>query len=243
MTGNFFGLLASGIIYAISYDTSNTGWRVALSVTFIPATIMLITLPWVPESPRYLYQNGKEDRCRQVLTKLYGGKFENGQAHLSEKAETEFDAMKAAISWDIKHKQDRWSSLWNTKAARYRSFVAFSSQSWWAWNGQSVFTYYYTLMFADAGIENEHTRFGIASVQNASFCVGGVIGGYLLDIWGRRTNYLIGLGQACVFLIVQGAIKLAIFDKGKKNHAAGAGFVTTYVIQWFLWVMFYSPGK
>ena len=98
------------------------------------------------------------------------------------------DAMKAAISWDIIHGQHKWSALWSSKAARYRSFVAFSSQSWWAWNGGSVFTYYYTQIFAAAGIVNKHTQFGIAGVQNASWCIGGIIGGYLLDIWGRRTN-------------------------------------------------------
>lgn len=42
MTGNFFGLMAACIIYGISYDKTNTGWRVALSITFIPATVMLM---------------------------------------------------------------------------------------------------------------------------------------------------------------------------------------------------------
>ncbi len=32
-----------------------------------------------------------------------------------------------AISWDQAHGQDKWAALWNSKAARYRSFVAFSS--------------------------------------------------------------------------------------------------------------------
>lgn len=151
--------------------------------------------------------------------------------------------MKAAITWDIENNQHKWVSLINTKAARYRSWVAFTSQSWWAWNGQSVFTYYYSQIFRAAGITDNHVIFGVTAVQNASCCVGSVAGGYLLDIWGRRTNYLIGLGQACVCLVIQGALIIGIFDKGIHNHAAGAGFVTVYIIQWFLWVMFYSPGK
>ncbi|GFZ48330.1 hypothetical protein JCM24511_06078 [Saitozyma sp. JCM 24511] len=241
MTGNFFGLLAAGIIYGISYDTGNVGWRAALGVTFIPATLLLAVLPWVPESPRYLYEKGKEDECRQVLGRLHGCTKDEGVLVLSEDAEIEFEAMKAAISWDQAHGQDKWAALWNSKAARYRSFVACSSQSWWAWNGQSIFTYYYTIVFTAAGITDPHVQFGIAGVQNASWCVGGIVGGYLLDYWGRRTNYLIGTGQACVCLIIQGALALGIFDKGIENHAAGAGFVTVYVIQWFLWVMFFSP--
>jgi MFS family permease len=111
-----------------------------------------------------------------------------------------------------------------------------------AWNGGSIFTYYYTIVFSAAGITDPHIQFGITAVQNASWCVGGIVGGYLLDIWGRRTNYLIGTGQAALCLIIQGGLALGIFDKGIVNHAAGAGFVSIYIIQWFLWVTFFSPG-
>jgi hypothetical protein len=83
----------------------------------------------------------------------------------------------------------------------------------------------------------------IAAIQNATWCIGGVVGGYMLDVWGRRTNYLIGTGQACLLLIIQGGITLGIFDKGQENLAAGAAFVAFYLLQWFLWVTFFSPGK
>ncbi|WWD20534.1 hypothetical protein CI109_105010 [Kwoniella shandongensis] len=241
MTGNFFGLLAAGIVYGISYSTSNAGWRVALGVTFIPATLLLMILPWVPESPRYLYEKGKYEQCRKVLGKLHGCTHEDGHLVLSDAGETEYEAMRAAITWDQQHGQDKWAALWNSKAARYRSFVAISSQSWWAWNGGSIFTYYYTIVFSAAGITDPHVQFGISGVQNASWCLGGIVGGYLLDVWGRRTNYLIGTGQAAFMLIIQGGLALGIFDKGIVNHAAGAGFVSVYIIQWFLWVMFFSP--
>jgi SP family sugar:H+ symporter-like MFS transporter len=112
-----------------------------------------------------------------------------------------------------------------------------------AWNGGSIFTYYYTLVFTAAGITDPHVQFGISGVQNATWCIGGMVGGYLLDIWGRRTNYLIGTGQAAFCLVIQGGLAIGIFDKGIVNHAAGAGFVSVYIIQWFLWVMFFSPGR
>lgn len=94
---------------------------------------------------RYLFEKGKEEECRMVLAKLHGGKEEQGYWVLSEAGEREYEAMRAgqscrtsdltaltsAITWDKEHGQDKWSALWKTKAARYRSFVACSSQSWW----------------------------------------------------------------------------------------------------------------
>ena len=38
-------------------------------------------------------------------------------------------------------------------------------------------------------------------------------------------------------------LAVGIFDKGIENQAAGAGFVSVYIIQWFLWVTFFSPGE
>lgn len=122
-------------------------------MTFIPATLLLAVLPWVPESrelrriqparlrdplpricsyryssragwrstkpetgdrepdrtsptrgsadraARYLYENGKEDECRQVLGRLHGCTKDDGVLVLSEDAEIEFEAMKAG-TWD-----------------------------------------------------------------------------------------------------------------------------------------------
>jgi hypothetical protein len=63
------------------------GWRNALSVTFIPATILLCVLPWAPESPRFLYSRGKHEECRKVLARLYDREMTaEGQAQLFEKA-------------------------------------------------------------------------------------------------------------------------------------------------------------
>lgn len=279
----------SGLIFAISYSTSNAGWRAALAVTFIPATILLPVLPWVPESrehrPRRSDRLDTEpsavsvrERKRRGMSK---GSLETTRGQRGGRADCPHrgsgDRVRGdaswyvcrsiivrsisfpAITWDQEHGQDKWAALWNSKAARYRSFVACSSQSWWgecwplslftsslthiAWNGGSIFTYYYTIVFTNAGITDPHVQFGISAIQNASWCVGGIVGGYMLDIWGRRTNYLIGTGQAFICLIIQGSITLGVFDKGKSNHAAGAGFVSVYIIQWFLWVTFFSPGE
>uniref|UniRef100_A0A7S2W538 Hexose transporter 1 n=1 Tax=Mucochytrium quahogii TaxID=96639 RepID=A0A7S2W538_9STRA len=50
------------------------GWRIAFTIQSVPcATIILMTAFVLPESPRFLVQNGKRDQARQAIEKLCRG--------------------------------------------------------------------------------------------------------------------------------------------------------------------------
>lgn len=46
------------------------GWRVMLTVSAIPTLLLLILLPFVPESPRYLAVQGRTDEAEAVLRRM-----------------------------------------------------------------------------------------------------------------------------------------------------------------------------
>ena len=48
-------------------------WRWMFWVEIGPASIFLVALLFIPESPRFLVASGKRDRAREVLTRLLGG--------------------------------------------------------------------------------------------------------------------------------------------------------------------------
>jgi len=47
-------------------------WRWMFWMQIIPATIFLVCLLFIPESPRYLVSKGREDRAHTVLARLFG---------------------------------------------------------------------------------------------------------------------------------------------------------------------------
>lgn len=63
---------------------------------------------------------------------------------------------------------------------------------------------------------------------------------YLLDVLGRKFSFLAGIGQMAITLFIQGGIAIGYFDKGRQNRSAGIAFVSFYIIQWTLWVTFFS---
>ena len=62
-----FGLLSSLIIsFACDRD-----WRLMLGLAAVPALLQLIFLIFVPETPRHLAKNEKNDECYKVLLNIY----------------------------------------------------------------------------------------------------------------------------------------------------------------------------
>jgi MFS transporter, SP family, xylose:H+ symportor len=73
-----FGML---IVYFVNYSISlqgddswlhDIGWRWMFASEIIPATLFLIFLFFVPETPRYLVMTNKQDKALDVLTKING---------------------------------------------------------------------------------------------------------------------------------------------------------------------------
>jgi MFS family permease len=84
------------------------GWRVMLTVSAIPTLILLILVPFVPESPRYLAVKGRTDEAEAVLkriVKFCGKTMPPGRLHPlpvpAERAPPQEGAM-ASLVWRAK---------------------------------------------------------------------------------------------------------------------------------------------
>lgn len=68
--------LAFWVNFAVSKWTGpdlkfdNTEWRTALAVQLIPGSLMVLMIPFVPETPRFLISHGKTEQGLKNLCKL-----------------------------------------------------------------------------------------------------------------------------------------------------------------------------
>ena len=68
------------IAYAIGAGLENVphiGWRLMVGIGAIPASLQLLTIYWLPESPRYLVRKTRHAEARVVLSKVYKGETEH----------------------------------------------------------------------------------------------------------------------------------------------------------------------
>ena len=237
ISGCIFSTIASAVSYGVTYSNGDWGWRLSLAISYIPSVILFFILPFIPETPRYYYQKGQEDKARAAMLRFHG----TDDGEFTKRSEAEYEGMKAAFLYDQEARNEGWSAFYNSRVARFRTFVALSSQLIWPWAGQSAWTYYFGRMFTYANITDVHVQFGINLALSVAQIFAAIVGSYLLDRLGRRVAFLVGIGQAAVFLFIQCGLAVHYFDTNSNNQAAGAVFVACYFISQTLWVAFFSP--
>ncbi|TKS71355.1 Solute carrier family 2, facilitated glucose transporter member 11 [Collichthys lucidus] len=103
--GGFAGALIAGpmtIRYGREILGSEWCWQYLLASNAIPGFIQLLTLPWFPESPRYLLiDRGDKEACINALRRLRGCEVQSSELDeiLQEQAETK--GMRPARPWEL----------------------------------------------------------------------------------------------------------------------------------------------
>ena len=137
--GFFVGL--NGVFLTIGYASSSymglaffyssdpvAQWRAPLGIALVWPVLTLISLPWLPESPRWLLMNGRPDDAWKVVSELH---VVEGDQSL-EYARGEFYQMKKQAELDLTL-NPRWATILTRKSYRIRAMYtmgyAFLSQS------------------------------------------------------------------------------------------------------------------
>lgn len=69
------GLIAAGVTYGTAKMDSTWAWRLPSALQGLFTISCIVTFPFIPESPRWLADRGRQDECLRSIAKIYG----NGQ--------------------------------------------------------------------------------------------------------------------------------------------------------------------
>lgn len=181
--------IVTGILlsYSVNYSFSGLGaanWRWMFASAAVPSVLFLVALLFVPESPRWLTQNGREVEAEQFLSRING----------PQQAQVELQAIRSAVAQESGKLMD--------PAFRKPLLVAMLIALFSQFTGINTIIYYGSLVFLEHVPKQTASTALFANVMiGAINFVATLLGMYLIDRVGRKplmASAFAGMGMSLV---------------------------------------------
>ncbi|THV90171.1 general substrate transporter [Aureobasidium pullulans] len=213
-TGN---IVAAGAVRGALNLSGNASWILPVWLQMACPVIICLFCWFVPESPRWLYVNNKQDTARATLTKWHGqGNPDSAWVRLQLAEYEECLNMDGADKryWD-------YSALFKNRSSRYRLACNCAFSCFGQWAGNAVLSYFISAVLDTAGyhkaIEQTNINLGYACFQ----FVFALVGSTFVDRFGRR-KLMIGAMSGCAVVWIGMTTASGLFKETENPAAAKA---------------------
>lgn len=163
-------------------------WRLMFGIGAIPATLFLLLVLTLPESPRWLFAQNLVTEAQAILKRYTN---EAG-------AQLLLDDIRTALETKM---EKRWSSLWSP-AARRALLIAVGFTVLQQVTGINTIIYYGPQIFALAGITSNKNAIFATLIVAVTNMLATVIAFFLVDKVGRKPLLYVGVGGMTISLFV-----------------------------------------
>ncbi|MFC4439686.1 MULTISPECIES: sugar porter family MFS transporter [Natrialbaceae] len=185
--------ITSGILiaYLVNYAFSSGGeWRWMLGLGMVPATVLFVGMLFMPESPRWLYEQGREADARDVLSRTRTeGQVAAELREIKETIRTESGTLRDLLQ--------PW--------VRPMLVVGIGLAVFQQVTGINTVMYYAPTILESTGFEDTASILATVGIGVVNVVMT-VVAVLLIDRTGRRPLLLTGLGGMTVMLAVLGAV-------------------------------------
>lgn len=202
-------------------------WRWMFWMQVVPATIFLLTLLFIPESPRFLVARGHLPQARDVLSRLFG----------AGAADSKVQDIRQSLTSDHAPK---FSDLIDQRSGRLRKiiWVGIGLATFQQLVGINVVFYYGAVLWQAVGFsEADSLKINVLSgTLSVAACVLAI---FLIDRIGRKPLLLIGsVGMAITLAILTAAFASGELLNDKVQLSPGMGMLALYSAN--LYVIFFN---
>lgn len=179
------GISASFFSNYFLLETGSNAWRWMLGVEAAPALFYFISLLFVPESPRWLLNKGREEEARAIFAKVGGADYAQEELR--------------SIQQSMKSSTQDWRG-WMRRGMLYIMLIAFGIAFFQQITGINAIFYYLPSIFAQAG-GGQNAAFRQAVLVGLVNLFMTLVAIWLIDRLGRKPLLVIGATGMAVSLL------------------------------------------
>ncbi|EJD53532.1 putative MFS lactose permease [Auricularia subglabra TFB-10046 SS5] len=211
-TGWFGGSIpAAAITLGTQYMKSDWSWRLPLIFQAVPAGIVCIVVFFLPESPRWLYAQGREEEARAFLVRFHGAGDPNSP-YITLQVQEFIDSIKLDGSdkrwWDFRE-------LVSTKNARWRFLMVAFMAVFGQFSGNGL-GYFNPQIFKLLGY-GTIMQFVLNLATTIVSATGAYTGVYFTDRMPRRPVLIYGTLACSAMLAINGGLSAAFAPTCQAN--------------------------
>ncbi|KAK3904215.1 general substrate transporter [Staphylotrichum tortipilum] len=234
---------AALIVYGCNFIKADHGWRLPLIFQAFACLIVMVGVFFIPESPRWLMANGREEEALAFLVKYHG----NGDPN-SALVRLEITEMREGIStegidkvwWDYRPFITTHNGRW-----RMAQVLMISIFGQFSGNGLGYFN---TTIFKGLGITSVQQQLGYNILNQVLSAVGALTAMSLTDRMPRRKVLVIGTFVCALCLATNSGLSAVLADH--QNEAKeiqdgwlsyGQGALASYFLFNIIYSFTYTP--
>jgi sugar porter (SP) family MFS transporter len=231
--------LSNWMTYGFSFVDGPVSWRFPLAFQLLFMMVLYGTVPWLPESPRWLVAHDREDEAIQILADL-----EDVDIH-DPYAVTELKEIKYAVTYEREHGV-RWRDLLRgrtgdnqgTSTIR-RLILGAGTQAMQQLSGINVTSYYLpTVLIQSVKLSNTLARL-LAACNSVSYLVFSLIAIPNIERWGRRKLMMYAAaGQSFCYLFITVLLRYSDMPGYAHQKEVAAASIAFF----FLYYVFFGIG-
>ncbi|OJI79662.1 hypothetical protein ASPTUDRAFT_180204 [Aspergillus tubingensis CBS 134.48] len=218
-------------------EQDNTQWRTAMGIQLIPGVLMCLMIPFVPETPRYLINHGKEEQGLKNLCRLR--KLPADHPYI----QTEYQEIVAQVRFEQECHQGHsyWVVLQDIifiKSNARRFFLAVMLFLFHKFTGTDSLNYYAPEIFELIGVNGTSNSLLTTGVYGVvKFVVTIFYVTYLVDRVGRRRPLLVGAALQATAMLY-----LALYLRFAGTNTSTVGGPPAGGIVGIVWIYIYAFG-